>query len=925
MNSLTKFLLEDILEADKKKITAIYGGGFKPPTKGHFDVVAKAAEQNPEIDEFIIYVGGGVRDGIAQAESIMIWELYKKYLPLKVRVEPVKTPVGDILRYAKDHPDEEVLWVIGARENNPEDFADIASRTRTMEKYPNLELRVIQTSGGVSGTAARKAVRDNNKEQFFSLIPDIKEKNQVWDIVSPIIKENIFKDLKGVLKSIWSKGGKLTQDIIDGAKREGKETSKLVQLLNKMLHGDSITNDEKTFMKAQGKDLLKILPLVAIQGIPLPIPITPLLLVLGKKFGFNILPDSHEVMPLSNLAEVNNFYQKALSQTEKEALELTYKNWDTFGGKECNNGFCDIFAKNLSKYLPGSKIMSTEDPRNNTLGHVWVEYEGKYFDAETPNGVDSWKQLPWMIEFYSKNKSYPTDIETLNEIVTDTDVICDNCGWDWPIADGGDDLYICHKCGHDNNPDLEEGRKKKSDPKKGTGKKPEGSGRRLYTDEDPKDTVRIKFKTKEDIVDTLNKKQFKAKSHARQSQVINLIHQRVRAAYSKAKDPEVKSRLKRALDYIEKRKEMSKKKTERLRKLNENTIPSIDIKEKLDQINKYMIGKGYNIEPLPSVKIIDNDKENAENYLGKTAYYDPNEKKIVLYTFGRHPKDISRSYTHEMIHHIQNLENRLGNITTTNTLEDDHLDKIEQEANLKGTMTFRNFTDSLQEKKDPFGLNAYARELALGLEETLNEGRYDSIVTQLARYTIKGWKDDQKHGEPIGRVEFEVGPGKDLEYGDLEFLYKGVAIFTDVELYSHNGYAKPISGEVGITFSIPTSELPKMWERIYNDITNTLRHEIEHLTQSGKNVKLNKAMASDSDVRNKMKASDKQDPDYFLLPKEIDANLQGLYLKAKKTRQPFSKVVDNYLKYDLNLSLGDQEKVKNAWKSRIKALSLPKI
>ena len=58
------------------------------------------------------------------------------------------------------------------------------------------------------------------------------------------------------------------------------------------------------------------------------------------------------------------------------------------------------------------------------------------------------------------------------------------------------------------------------------------------------------------------------------------------------------------------------------------------------------------------------------------------------------------------------------------------------------------------------------------VEETLNEGRYDSIVTQLARYTIKGWKDDQEHGEPIGRVEFEVGPGKDLEYGDLEFLYK---------------------------------------------------------------------------------------------------------------------------------------------------------
>ena len=104
------------------------------------------------------------------------------------------------------------------------------------------------------------------------------------------------------------------------------------------------------------------------------------------------------------------------------------------------------------------------------------------------------------------------------------------------------------------------------DPKKGTGKKPKGSGRRLYTDENPKDTVSIKFSTRQDIVDTLSKKSFKAKSHARQSQIINLIHQRVRAAYSRAKDPAVKKRLKTGLDYITKRKEASKRKTQRMRK-----------------------------------------------------------------------------------------------------------------------------------------------------------------------------------------------------------------------------------------------------------------------------------------------------------------------------------------------------------------------
>ena len=118
-----------------------------------------------------------------------------------------------------------------------------------------------------------------------------------------------------------------------------------------------------------------------------------------------------------------------------------------------------------------------------------------------------------------------------------------------------------------------EGNTKKPDPKKGTGKKPEGSDRRLYTDENPKDTVRIKFKTAQDIKDTLAKKSFKAKPHARKSQVINLIHQRVRAAYGKAKDPEVKARLKRALDYIEKRKEASKEKTQRLNKIKETDNP----------------------------------------------------------------------------------------------------------------------------------------------------------------------------------------------------------------------------------------------------------------------------------------------------------------------------------------------------------------
>ena len=119
-----------------------------------------------------------------------------------------------------------------------------------------------------------------------------------------------------------------------------------------------------------------------------------------------------------------------------------------------------------------------------------------------------------------------------------------------------------------------------ADPKKGTGKKPKGSSRRLYTDEDPSDTVKVKFSTRQDIVDTLAKKTFKSKSHARQSQVINLIHQRTRAAYGRTKDPKKKKRLKSALDYITSRKEASKRKTQRMKKEDLNAENFRDGKKK---------------------------------------------------------------------------------------------------------------------------------------------------------------------------------------------------------------------------------------------------------------------------------------------------------------------------------------------------------
>jgi hypothetical protein len=99
------------------------------------------------------------------------------------------------------------------------------------------------------------------------------------------------------------------------------------------------------------------------------------------------------------------------------------------------------------------------------------------------------------------------------------------------------------------------------------------------------------------------------------------------------------------------------------------------------------------IRPLPKVKFVD-DESNASKVLGKTAYYDPQNCAITLYITDRHPKDILRSFAHEMIHHMQNMQGRLGNIGTQNVNQDDNLKGLEEEAYQLGNILLRSWENS---------------------------------------------------------------------------------------------------------------------------------------------------------------------------------------------------------------------------------------
>ena len=85
-----------------------------------------------------------------------------------------------------------------------------------------------------------------------------------------------------------------------------------------------------------------------------------------------------------------------------------------------------------------------------------------------------------------------------------------------------------------------------ADPKKGTGKKPKGSGRRLYTDENPKDTVSIKYATVSDARKTASKVKNINKPYARKIQILTVMEQRAKVQGKK----EQSAIAKRAKEYL---------------------------------------------------------------------------------------------------------------------------------------------------------------------------------------------------------------------------------------------------------------------------------------------------------------------------------------------------------------------------------------
>ncbi len=127
------------------------------------------------------------------------------------------------------------------------------------------------------------------------------------------------------------------------------------------------------------------------------------------------------------------------------------------------------------------------------------------------------------------------------------------------------------------------------------------------------------------------------------------------------------------------------------------------------------------------------DLENGNNSLGKTAFYNPGEKSITLYTTNRHPKDILRSFAHELVHHCQNERgdlrpDKMKTMNKNYAQECPHMRKMEEEAYLQGNMCFRDWEDGLD--------NKLQYKMQIAEQEFLKENKNMSV--KISKKVLKG-------------------------------------------------------------------------------------------------------------------------------------------------------------------------------------------
>ena len=197
------------------------------------------------------------------------------------------------------------------------------------------------------------------------------------------------------------------------------------------------------------------------------------------------------------------------------------------------------------------------------------------------------------------------------------------------------------------------------------------------------------------------------------------------------------------------------------------------------------------------------------------------------------------------------------------------------------------------------------------------EVRKDPMPTLSLQHMFQSEKKAIYVGEfndSISGVDVEV----ELKFAVTEDGVRPGEFFIDGSAEADSDYPS-IEVNIGIH---PQDEKGSIFSKIQPVLRDLVRHEIEHLTH-GKDsavLKVSKLLRGDEAMRVKIRSNPEIYYKYFLLPKEVDANIHGLYSKAKTMKKPYQEVVDDYLDSlvkDGIITTKHRALIYKTWKARI--------
>lgn len=154
-------------EQQQGETIALYPGGFKPPTKGHFEVMKDLLSN---ADSGIVFIGKSPRDGIDQDMAYQIWSIYAPYVgkPIQVVKSPI-TPVKSVYDYADSNPNKIIFVGVGKKD---EDKTRYNSFLKNPEKYQHVIIQEIEIKGdNISGTRTREMISAKDLSVIDYFVP----------------------------------------------------------------------------------------------------------------------------------------------------------------------------------------------------------------------------------------------------------------------------------------------------------------------------------------------------------------------------------------------------------------------------------------------------------------------------------------------------------------------------------------------------------------------------------------------------------------------------------------------------------------------------------------------------------------------------------------------------------------------------------